>query len=117
MHEWPLETGSHSISHHAFVKTPRTTYSDRNTLNLRPRWRYGEPSGDHHWYARMAVGDGEPFDLASRLCEDSADNIFRSEYPEPAPEMAVRGAQRGSSLVCTNGRWRRGAIRSRITPL
>ncbi|MGI8989064.1 MAG: DEAD/DEAH box helicase [Bryobacteraceae bacterium] len=50
--------------------------AEANTLNLRPRWRYGEPSGDHHWYARMAVEDGEPFDLTSRLCEDSADNIF-----------------------------------------
>ena len=50
--------------------------AEDNTLNLRPRWRYGEPRGDHHWYARMAVEDGEPFDLASRLCEDSANNIF-----------------------------------------
>ena len=49
---------------------------DDNTLNLRPRWRSGEPTGERYWYARVADNDGTPFDLRSRHCEDSSHNIF-----------------------------------------
>ena len=50
--------------------------AETNTLHLRPRWRYGEKSGAQHWYARPAADDGEPFDLASRLCEEAEDGVF-----------------------------------------
>jgi hypothetical protein len=53
-----------------------------NTLNLRPRWRSGEQGAERYWYAQFADEDGTPFDLASRLCEESDDNIFLHRVEE-----------------------------------
>jgi hypothetical protein len=47
-----------------------------NTLNLRPRWRAGEPGAEQYWYARLSDENGTPFDLTSRRCEDSPENVF-----------------------------------------
>jgi DEAD/DEAH box helicase domain-containing protein len=55
---------------------------DDNTLNLRPRWRSGEPSGEQYWYAQQAGEEGTPFDLATRLCEDADDSIFLHRVEE-----------------------------------
>ena len=50
-------------------------YRDDNTLNLRARWRLADEA-TRFWYARLAGKDGTPFDLNTRLCEDSNENVF-----------------------------------------
>jgi hypothetical protein len=50
-------------------------YRDDNTLNLRARWRLADKA-TCFWYARLAGANATPFDLNTRLCEDSDENVF-----------------------------------------
>jgi hypothetical protein len=51
-------------------------YREDNTLNLRARWRPAERGDLRFWYARLAGPNGTPFDLSTRLCEDSNETIY-----------------------------------------
>lgn len=50
-------------------------YRDDNTLNLRARWRPADAS-TRFWYARLGDENGTPFDLRTRLCEESDETVF-----------------------------------------
>lgn len=51
-------------------------YREDNTLSIRPRWRSDDQRDSRFWYARLAGPTGTPFDLSTRLCEDSGETIF-----------------------------------------
>jgi Lhr-like helicase len=51
-------------------------YLDDNTLNLRARWRSGDPGDARFWYARLGGKGSTPFDLRSRCCEESDESVL-----------------------------------------